>query len=567
MEVIIIIGLVIYLYTVDRRVRALEEREQKVPLPLIPVAPAVVATTFVPVTPLPAPSFTPIPLAPVAGMSEHTFVDWLKKDFLVKLGALLLLIAFGWFVSYAFSNNWIGPMGRIGLGLAAGVAFIVFGYIRVTTQPHQGALFAAFGSAVVLLTTFAARELYGFFNPAIALGIMFVSVLAVAYLAVREKRESLALAGLVLGLIAPFLTNSPEPSELMFFSYVTVVVLGSIWVAYRIKADMLLLVTYIMVALYSVPFILSGKDAHITIFFGFLFTIIFFVTNMKTILSRAENQIHPVDLITAVGTGLYIAGWIESGAITSFKVLIYIAWALVFTLGAFVVYRETRNRMPFSVYGGVALGLLAAATAHQFSGPALTIAYTVEVAVVVVLAALLLRDRKIVERLCLLFTGPILLSVDALMAPDWSTSILHAPFFSLLVLMLMLLTSGLIVRSTVESSKEEEQIASAGLLVTGTLYAMSLVWLMTHAVMVADFATMTSLLVYTVTGIALYVHGVTSFNKRMQIFGGMIIGGVVLRLLLIEVWQMELTGRILTFFAIGILLISTAFIKKLQTPK
>lgn len=567
MEVIIIIGLVIYLYTVDRRVRALEKTEQKSPLAIIPSVPVAAPTTFAPTIPPSALTFTPIPPAPTSVVSEHAFIDWLKKDFLVKLGALLLLIAFGWFVSYAFTNNWIGPVGRIGLGLAAGVAFLAFGYIRVVTQPHQGAIFAAFGSAVVLLTTFAARELYGFFNPAIALGIMFVSVVAVAFLAVREKRESLALAGLVLGLVAPFLTNSPEPSELMFFSYVTVVVLGSIWVAYRIKADILLLVTYIMVALYSLPFIFSGKDAHITIFFGFLFTIIFFVTNMKTILSRVETNIHPVDLITAIGTGLYIAGWIESGTIINFKVLLYIAWALVFTLGAFVVYRETRNRVPFYVYGGVALGLLAAATAHQFSGPALTIAYTVEVAVLVVLAALLMRDRKIVERLCLLFTGPILLSLEALVAPEWSNGILHAPFFSLLVLTLMLLTAGLIVRSTVESSKEEEQLASAGLLGIGALYAMSLVWLMTHAVMTFDFATMISLLIYTIIGIALYVYGVTSFNKRMQMFGAAIIGGVVLRLLLVEVWQMELTGRILTFFAVGILLISTAFIKKLQTPK
>jgi hypothetical protein len=41
-----------------------------------------------------------------------------------------------------------------------------------------------------------------------------------------------------------------------------------------------------------------------------------------------------------------------------------------------------------------------------------------------------------------------------------------------------------------------------------------------------------------------------------------VLGGVVLRLLLIDVWQMDLVGRIITFFVVGTLLLSTAFIKK-----
>jgi hypothetical protein len=44
------------------------------------------------------------------------------------------------------------------------------------------------------------------------------------------------------------------------------------------------------------------------------------------------------------------------------------------------------------------------------------------------------------------------------------------------------------------------------------------------------------------------------------IYGGVLIGVVVGRLLLVEVWDMALAGRIVTFFIIGTLLMSTAFI-------
>ena len=55
----------------------------------------------------------------VEGLSQK-FVTWIKEDWLMKLGALLLLIGFGWFATYAFLNNWIGPAGRISLGLGLG---------------------------------------------------------------------------------------------------------------------------------------------------------------------------------------------------------------------------------------------------------------------------------------------------------------------------------------------------------------------------------------------------------------------------------------------------------------
>jgi hypothetical protein len=44
--------------------------------------------------------------------------------------------------------------------------------------------------------------------------------------------------------------------------------------------------------------------------------------------------------------------------------------------------------------------------------------------------------------------------------------------------------------------------------------------------------------------------------------GGILLGGVVGRLLLVDIWQMALAGKIITFFVIGTLLISTAFIGK-----
>ena len=47
----------------------------------------------------------------------------------MKLGAALFIVGFGWFVSYAFINNWIGPLGRISIGIVAGVLVMGLGYV------------------------------------------------------------------------------------------------------------------------------------------------------------------------------------------------------------------------------------------------------------------------------------------------------------------------------------------------------------------------------------------------------------------------------------------------------
>ena len=52
--------------------------------------------------------------------TPNKFVIWLKEDWLMKLGAFLFIVGFGWFVSYAFANNWVGPFGRISIGIVAG---------------------------------------------------------------------------------------------------------------------------------------------------------------------------------------------------------------------------------------------------------------------------------------------------------------------------------------------------------------------------------------------------------------------------------------------------------------
>ncbi|MFM2414910.1 MAG: hypothetical protein RI911_603, partial [Candidatus Parcubacteria bacterium] len=272
---------------------------------------------------------------------DDAFTAWIKEDFFVKLGALLLLIGFGWFVSYAFAHNWIGPMGRIAIGLITGVGIMAFGAWRIRTHAHQGGIFLVLGSTTVLLTVFAAREIYNFFTPTSALILMFLAVVFVAYASVVHKNTKLALASLILASIAPFFTNSPTPDVAGLFTYLLLVVLGTLWVVYLTGAYSLVTAALIITSLYSLPFLgsyLMGGEQDIALLFAFIFTALFFSTNVASIVKRGGQKLSQAHLMTALGTGLYLIVWILAAAPKEWQSLLFVAWMLVFGLGAYVVF-------------------------------------------------------------------------------------------------------------------------------------------------------------------------------------------------------------------------------------
>jgi len=163
-----------------------------------------------------------------------------------------------------------------------------------------------------------------------------------------------------------------------------------------------------------------------------------------------------------------------------------------------------------------------------------------------------------------LFTVPLLLSLESFTVRGWRSGI---PAEHCTVLVAVVVIISLIGWYLYERGKQEGEnplvITTAGTLLTiGGMYAVSLVWLVLHGLMSFDVATMLSLIIYTVVGILLFMKGANSQQLLYKIIGGTLIAFVVIRLLLVEVWNMELEGRIATFLVIGILLISTAFIRK-----
>ncbi len=688
MSFIALVGLIISLIMIGslkNRVSALEKklsemtvRPQVQPVqapsavqaPAAYVAPAPIAA--VPQTHYAAPARVYASRGPSA---DAVFIAWIKENWLLKLGALLLLIGFGWLVSYAFLNNWIGPAGRIGMGILGGGGILALGFWRMRAWVTQGAIFVVLGATVILLTIYAARTIYGFFDPFSALALMFATSALVALAGGMYNSRQLGVMSVLMAGVAPLLTNSPSDDYVTLYSYLFVVVLGSVWITVWKDFREVVAAALLVVAGYSVP-VLAGaalSDRPVLLLFAYAFAAVIYLTHTAGLMRLRGNEAAP-DMIIALGNAFLLAVWIIIAAPENLQSVILLAWAGVFAIGAYFVYHASGRKEALYIYAGVGLVYLATATALEFDGAALTLAYITEAAVFSFLIYALTKNVLSAERAAMTLVGPMLLSMPSITSSEWHTNIFNKHFFVLAALSgtFYLLCAAFWVPARTSGSKEAVQanwalfmmgtfyayvllwlsldgaaltivytlaavlvsillfgltrdvrIAQRGaallvvplilsvehitssawrigafhqdfaalaalsaaffalgglywqestsaetkqgnglLLVVGSFYAFVLLWLSLHAAMPQspDIATMISLLVYTVVGIAAYV--MAGEEKGVRIYGGALLAFVVGRLLIVDVWQMALTGRIITFFLVGTLLMSTAFLGK-----
>jgi len=550
---ILLIALFIYAKNTRRMVRELTIHSKAPEPTVVPIMPA---------TPTEREGVVPMPNVSDA---DGRLSLWLQENWLIKVGALLIILAVSWFVNYAFVHNWIGPIGRITLGLCFGAVLMGIGAWRMRSFITQGGIFLVLGSSTILLTTFAARTVYNFFTPESALALMFASVVVVAFISVMYRREQLALASLFLAYVTPLMTYSGTLPDVSLFIYLLIIALGCIWVTVITGWKYLTPTAIVLTGLYSLPYIIGdGGDARYTLLmFAYGFAALFFVTGTfsaihATALSVKEKL---YDVYTPLLNGIFLLGWVLGVVPAVWQSLTLSAWMTVFVLASFLIFKKTGERNTFYAYAAVGITYLAAATAAELSGNALTIAYTIEVGALVCLARLALNNLEVTEILSYLFFVPGLMSLPALVSSSWTVGPINADFFVLIIVSLTMAITGLVLKSGYFSEGRGNSPIGKALIIIATVYGYMLIWLMLHANILPDgLATGVALALYTICGIAVYLYGQNNSRKDLTTYGGILIGVVILRLLLIDVWSLELVWRIVVFAGVGALLMSTAFI-------
>jgi uncharacterized membrane protein len=160
-------------------------------------------------------SSEPAPASAAPSLESRIGSQWFNR-----IGILAVLIAAAWFLKLAIDNHWIGPLGRVLIGLVAGAGLIAWSE-RFRTHRYTAFSYSlkAIASGVLYLSLWAAFSLYQLIGSPVA----FVAMIAVTafngFLAWAQDAELLALYAIVGGFSTPLLLSTGENHEVALFTY------------------------------------------------------------------------------------------------------------------------------------------------------------------------------------------------------------------------------------------------------------------------------------------------------------------------------------------------------------
>jgi uncharacterized membrane protein len=137
-----------------------------------------------------------------------------------RVGILAVLIAMAWFLKLAIDNHWVGPLGRVLIGLVSGAALIVWSE-RFRNRGYAVFSYSlkAIGSGVLYLSLWAAFSYFHLIPGAAAFAAMIAVTAFNGFMAWMQDSELLALYAIVGGFSTPVLISTGENHEVALLGY------------------------------------------------------------------------------------------------------------------------------------------------------------------------------------------------------------------------------------------------------------------------------------------------------------------------------------------------------------
>lgn len=310
---------------------------------------------------------------------SHTREEWeamIGGKLLNRIGALALIIGVGFFLKYAFDNNWITETMRVAIGFVTGGGLLVLAArahkkdFEVFAQGLVGA-----GLAVLYLSVYASFSFYHLVPQTIA----FVLMSAVTVLAFLQafKYDSLAVAllGVLGGFLTPFLLSTGEANEVGLFTYLALLDAGIL--AVLLARDKWVVLEPLALAATWLIYLLWYKEVYnpealgTTVYYLIVFWLLFYAIDVYRMAKSVGTYIEIRTGIAAANALLFYSALYSvvnpphhniMGIVTLLFGLVYLATAIIILRYNSDSIRAFRRQILTAII------LIVAATAIEFTG-------------------------------------------------------------------------------------------------------------------------------------------------------------------------------------------------------
>ncbi|MBX2991701.1 MAG: DUF2339 domain-containing protein [Bacteroidetes bacterium] len=308
-----------------------------------------------------------------------------------RIGALALIIGVGFFLKYAFDNNWISESVRVLMGAMAGGGLLFFAMrmhkkgFEVFSQGLVGA-----GVSILYLSVYAAYNFYHLVPQVVAFVLMAIVTMVTLWQSLKYDSLAVALLGWAGGFLTPFMLSAGAGNEIGLFTYIALLTAGLLSIVIS-KEKWIVIEPLTMAGTYFIYFLWFDsvfKPELLTpaVFFLTLFWILFLGFEAFRNLNKNEAWSALRHILAVVNGVLYYIGMYHllepdyhawMGLTTFLIALPYFGLFLILKNGG----EATQDLLDRYVLGAIVL--VFSATAIQFSGFMTVILWSLEVLIVV----------------------------------------------------------------------------------------------------------------------------------------------------------------------------------------
>lgn len=335
------------------------------------------------------PETRPVPTAS-GSRAGIDFESVIAGRWLNYAGILAVLFAVAFFLKYAFDNNWVGPRGRVAIGLLFGAGLVVGsdGLLRRGYRYFSEGI-AGLGAAVLYLSLWGGWHYYKLFEQSTAFGAMVVVTAAMVVVAIGRNSQRIAVMALVGGFLTPQLLSTGKDVEVTLFTYCFVLVVGLLVVERLRGWAWLPPVAYIWTQVYYWGWFdrfYRPEKLAITLAFATLFFIAF--SAIPAIRSRTEGELSAVEtVLVPLNAFVYLAAlyellWPAHRWTITFAALLLAAAHLGLVRALPSAQKKGSSRLRL-LYSGIALTYATLAIPLRLDHEWLTIALAIEGAILI----------------------------------------------------------------------------------------------------------------------------------------------------------------------------------------
>lgn len=308
------------------------------------------------------------------------------------IGAILLGVIF--FLKYAFDNNWIGPEGRVAMGVVAGLGLLGLGHFLRAKYTQYSDLLMGGGAGIIYLSIFAAYGFYNLIDPFTTLAISTIVSIFIFAVSVIDASLVLSFIASMAGFIAPLAFGIKDFGGTMMLLYLTILNILILAISLFKKWHKLIAVAVVgsFINFSSWMGVFYTVEDKISPLLFILFT--FLIFNLA-ILGRniyTQTKADTVDYLLLVVSAVFLVVYFtELFPYPEYKHILAfgsVALALFYLSFAFLANQKSKEDAEINIaLPALAVTFLSIALPLEFSGQVLTVAWMVEAVSLYIMAA------------------------------------------------------------------------------------------------------------------------------------------------------------------------------------